>query len=83
MRDAGGVSHEEYDMSLACAICGKTAARGNNVSHANNRRKRTFKPNLQRIRASVNGQPKYIRVCTDCIRSNKVEKAIRPSLIVD
>lgn len=70
-------------MAYVCEVCGKSAARGNKVSHANNKRKRTFKPNLQRIRAMVGSQPKFIRVCTDCIRSNRVTKAVRQSLVVD
>jgi large subunit ribosomal protein L28 len=44
-------------------------------SHANNVRARRFEPNLQRIRAIVNGGVRRIRVCTRCIRSNKVTKA--------
>src|SRR2546422_3673893 len=42
-------------VARACEICGKMRAVGNNVSHANNRTKRVFRPNLQTIRALVNG----------------------------
>ena len=47
---------------------------GNHVSHANNRTKRVFKPNLRRVRALVNGSPKRMRVCTKCIKSGRVTK---------
>ena len=62
-------------MARSCEICGKHSSVGNNVSHANNKTKRLWRPNLQRIRASVNGGVKRILVCTRCIRSGKVAKA--------
>lgn len=64
-------------MARICEICGKGPKTGNNVSHANNKTKRRWLPNLQRVRAIVDGQPKRIRVCTSCIRSNRVTKAPR------
>ena len=62
-------------MSQVCDNCGKRPASGNNVSHANNKTKRRWLPNLQRVRASVKGTVKYLRVCTRCLRSGKVQKA--------
>lgn len=50
--------------------------RGNLVSHANNKSKRLFVPNLQRVRASVNGQTRRIHICTSCLKAGKVQKAI-------
>jgi large subunit ribosomal protein L28 len=50
---------------------------GHNVSHAHNLTKRIWNPNLQRVRAKVNGRAKMIDVCTRCLRSNRVEKAVR------
>jgi len=58
-----------------CEICGKGPSVGNNVSHANNKTKRRWSPNLQRVRANMKGTVKYIRACTRCIRSGKVLKA--------
>jgi len=58
-----------------CEICGKGPMTGNHVSHANNRKKRRFKPNLRRVRAVVNGGPKRLRVCTQCIKLGRVAKA--------
>ena len=63
-------------MSKICEICGKRPTVGCNVSHANNHTRRRWLPNLQRVRAVVNGQTKHIRVCTRCIRSGRV---IKPS----
>jgi large subunit ribosomal protein L28 len=50
---------------------------GHNVSHAHNLTKRTWNPNLQRVRALVDGRAKNLDVCTRCIRSGKVVKAVR------
>ena len=58
-------------------MCGKAKLFGNNVSHANNATKRVWFPNLQRVRARVDGQVKNIRICTKCIKAGKVEKAAR------
>ena len=62
-------------MGNRCRICGKGPMSGNHVSHAKNRKKRRFKPNLRRVRAVVNGAPKRLRVCTKCIKSGRVAKA--------
>ena len=59
----------------SCEICGKGPKFGRNVSHAHNVSPRRFEPNLQTVRAVVNGGTRRIRVCTRCIRSNKVVKA--------
>jgi large subunit ribosomal protein L28 len=61
-------------MAQVCAICGKRPTVGNNVSHAHNKTKRWFRPNLQRVRAVVDGSVRRIRVCTRCIRSGRVTK---------
>jgi large subunit ribosomal protein L28 len=62
-------------MARSCEICGKHSSVGNTVSHANNKSKRLWRPNLQRVRASVNGGVRRLLVCTGCIRSGKVSKA--------
>ena len=61
-------------MAQACELCGKKPAVGNHVSHANNKSKRRFNPNLQRVRAKLAGRVRRIQVCTRCIRSGKVTK---------
>jgi large subunit ribosomal protein L28 len=62
-------------MAMRCKICGKGPSFGNVISHANNTRRRRWNPNLQRVRAVVDGVRKQIRVCTSCIRSGRVTKA--------
>jgi large subunit ribosomal protein L28 len=62
-------------MARACDVCGKIRSVGNKVSHANNRSKRTWRPNLQRVHANINGTVRFILACTRCIRSGKVIKA--------
>lgn len=62
-------------MARVCEICGKGPTTGNSVSHANNKTKRRWFPNLQTVRAVVDGATKRIRVCTRCIKSNRVVKA--------
>ncbi len=62
-------------MAKRCEICGKGPRVGRNISHAHNVTARRFEPNLQTIRAVVNGGTKRIRVCTRCLRSQRVTKA--------
>ena len=63
-------------MSKVCNVCGKGPQVGYNVSHAHNRTKRRWLPNLQTIRANIDGIKKRIKVCTACIRSGRVVKAV-------
>ena len=62
-------------MAARCDICGKGPLFGNNVSHAHNITKRRWNPNLQRVRAIINGAHKRARVCTSCIRNGRVIKS--------
>ena len=61
-------------MSKQCAVCGKKTTIGRQISHAHNVSARSFKPNLQRVRAIVDGSVQKILVCTRCLRSGKVVK---------
>lgn len=63
-------------MSRICEICGKTSLVGNHRSHALNATKRRFHPNLQKVRVQKEGGVKTIKVCTTCLKSNKVQKAV-------
>ncbi|WP_346354531.1 50S ribosomal protein L28 [Azotosporobacter soli] len=63
-------------MATVCGTCGKGEASGNNVSHSNLKTKRTWKPNIQRVRALLDGEVKRINVCTRCLRSGKIQRAI-------
>lgn len=62
-------------MAKVCAICGKRPATGNNVSHAHNKTRRRWLPNLQNVRmATAGGNSRQVKVCTRCIRSGAVLK---------
>jgi large subunit ribosomal protein L28 len=63
-------------MAKVCDICGKKPSVGNNVSHAHNLTKRRWLPNLQTVKANVNGATKTLRVCTKCLKAGKVQKAV-------
>ena len=64
-----------FHMAQSCEICGKKPAFGRNVSHAHNVTPRRFNPNLQTVRALIDGASRRIRVCTRCLKSNKIVKA--------
>ncbi|MBP7865512.1 MAG: 50S ribosomal protein L28 [Acidobacteria bacterium] len=61
-------------MAKRCDICGKGPMFGHRVSHAHNLTNRRFDPNLHPVKAQVGGDVKRLRVCTRCIRSNKIQK---------
>jgi large subunit ribosomal protein L28 len=71
------ISKEFIVMAKQCEVCGKTPVFGNQVSHAHNITSRRWLPNLQRVRVLVNGAARRMNVCTRCIRSNRVQKAVR------
>ena len=60
----------------SCATCGKQRTIGNNVSHANNRTKKLIMPNLQRMRINTKNGIKKMYVCTRCLRSKTIKKAV-------
>jgi large subunit ribosomal protein L28 len=62
-------------MSRKCEICGKHTMFGNNVSHAKNRTRRTWVPNLLTMRTKKeNGSVVRIKLCTKCLKANKAVK---------
>ena len=61
-------------MAMTCDICAKGHLVGNKVSHSNIKTKKVQRPNLQRVKALVDGAPRRIRVCTRCLRSGLVTK---------
>ncbi len=62
-----------------CEICQKTANHGNKLSitrsHISKRSPRTWKPNLRRVKAEINGETKRIYVCAKCLKDGKVKRA--------
>ena len=63
-------------MARRCAICNKGVVAGNQVSHSHRKSKRTWSPNLQRVRVYKNGTPVRMNVCTRCLRSGKVDRNV-------
>ena len=67
-----------------CEVCGKGAMHGQNIRNTHSvgwrfrapRTKRTFQPNLQPVRALVSGTVSKLKVCTKCIKANKVVRAL-------
>lgn len=64
---------DEVDLMM-CARCGKHRQVGRQVSHANNRTARTFRPNIQTVHVMVNGEKKRLRLCTRCLRSGRAQR---------
>ena len=62
-------------MAFKCDICGKGPLVGNTISHANNKTKKRSLPNLQSVRANMDGSIKRVRVCMRCLKAGKVVKA--------
>ncbi|HBN09306.1 MAG TPA: 50S ribosomal protein L28 [Cyanobacteria bacterium UBA8530] len=63
-------------MSKICNVCGKGPMSGNNVSHSNRHTKRRWLPNLQSVKALINGSARRIRICTSCLKAGKVKRAV-------
>lgn len=63
-------------MARRCVVCGKGTEKGHQISHSNIKTKRTWKVNLQKVRAVINGTPQRVRVCTRCLKSGKIKRAI-------
>lgn len=65
-------------MSRICDVCGKGPQVGHNVSHANNKTRKIWYPNLQTLQArdEKTGSVKRLKVCTRCVRSGFVQKAL-------
>ena len=61
-------------MAARCVVCGKGPQTGYTVSHSHIRTKRTFSPNLQSVRTSVDGENVRVRVCAKCLKAGKVQR---------
>ena len=58
-----------------CDICGKGVHFGNNVSHSHRRSNHVWNSNIRSVKCNVNGTPKRLHVCTNCLKSGRVERA--------
>ena len=66
---------KEEIIMAKCSVCGKGVVFGQNVSHSNRKTNRTWKPNIRKVKAIVEGTPKTVAVCSRCLRSGKVNRA--------
>jgi large subunit ribosomal protein L28 len=60
-----------------CYVCHRGVSFGNNVSHANNKTRRVWKPNLQVARVVHEGVITKVKVCTRCLHAGKIQRAPR------
>ncbi|TAM90733.1 50S ribosomal protein L28 [bacterium] len=63
-------------MAKRCQVCGKGPTTGNNVSHAMNKTRRRWLPNLQSVRIDDRGTHRTARVCTQCLKSKRITRLI-------
>ena len=77
-REAGRLTFDpkfqEFPVAAVCDICAKKPGFGNNRPWSRKITKRRFNPNIQRVRATVNGTPKRLNVCTGCLKAGKVTR---------
>ena len=77
-------------MGMQCSVCGKKPVLGNQKTYRGKAKdlggvgkkitgmsRRTFKPNLQKVKAVVDGEPTRVRVCTQCMRSGRVQRPVK------
>ena len=63
-------------MSRTCDVCGKGSMHGNKVSKSYNHTRRSWRPNLLKIKTELFGTTRTINICTQCLRSGFVTKKI-------
>ena len=63
-------------MGKFCEVCAKGTISGHNVSHSNRKTNRIWAPNVQNVRVVVEGTVKRMNVCTRCLRSGNVQRAL-------
>jgi large subunit ribosomal protein L28 len=66
---------EVWNVARSCEVCGKGPAHGHKISHAHNVSSRVWYPNIQRLRVVVGKTRRRMKVCTRCLRANRVVKA--------
>lgn len=63
-------------MARRCAYCGKTPTVGNKISHSNIKTKIRHFPNLQKVRAMIDGVSQRAYACTRCLRTGILLKPL-------
>ena len=76
LHDLSVLRSEEVSEMAKCEFCDKGVVFGIQVSHSHRRSNRPWKPNVKRVKAIVNGAPTHVYVCTRCLRSGKVTRAV-------
>jgi large subunit ribosomal protein L28 len=76
LKDSHILTSEEVSNMAKCEFCDKGVTFGIKVSHSHRRTNRTWKPNVKRVKAIVDGTPTHVYVCTRCLRSGKVTRAV-------
>jgi len=66
-------------MGKLCEVCDKGTLSGHKVSHSNRKSNRVWAPNVQKVRVMKNGAARRMNVCTRCLRSGNVLRAL-PSM---
>jgi large subunit ribosomal protein L28 len=63
-------------MSRTCDICGKGPVSGNKVSHAHNKTRRVWRPNLKKIKTELEGTTVTLKICARCLRSDYIARKV-------
>lgn len=63
-------------MAKFCEVCGKGKISGNSITHSDRKIRRTWKPNVRKVAVLENGVTSRKSVCTRCLRSGNVQRAI-------
>jgi large subunit ribosomal protein L28 len=63
-------------MPAVCDICGRKPGFGMQVSHSHRRSNRRWQPNIQKVRALIDGSPRRVHVCAKCLKAGKVQRAV-------
>jgi large subunit ribosomal protein L28 len=61
-------------MAAVCDICGKKPWFGKSVTFSHKRNNRRWDPNVQRVRALVDGTPRRVNACTSCIKAGRITR---------
>ena len=70
-------------MGKFCEVCEKGLMSGHNVSHSNRKSNRRWAPNVQKVHVLVDGKPTHTNVCTRCLRSGLVQRAMHEIKVVE
>ena len=64
-------------MAQRCEVCGKGPVAGKSISHSHKTSNRRFLPNVQRVKLFIKGSVQHAKVCSRCLRSQRITKPPR------